>query len=164
MLKSDDDIATVKQQVASVQKLCETGGFNLTKFVCKDKQVMESVPPEKRSVDTDRILDNTETIERALGVSWCLETDTIKFRINLQDTPLTRRGILSTISSIYDPIGIASPFLLKGRKILQRITSLTDGCDTKVPDGIASAWSHWRNKLPELEKLSIKRCYKQWRS
>lgn len=161
MLRSDDDLETVKSTVASVQELCATGGFNLTKFVCNEREIMDSIPPEKRSVDVSRILDNsTETIERALGVSWCLESDTFEFRVNLQDTPLTPRGILSTISSFYDPTGIASPFLLKGRKILQKIISLTDEWDSKVPEDLASAWTRWRNTLPGLSSLSFNRCYK----
>jgi hypothetical protein len=31
-------------------------------------------------------------IERALGVQWCVESDTFKFRIELADRPLTRRA------------------------------------------------------------------------
>ena len=161
MLNSDDKVETVKHTVAAVQELCESGGFNLTKFVCKEKDVMESIPLEKRSNQADHEIDNnSELIERALGVHWCLESDTLEFRINLQDTPLTRRGILSTISSIYDPLGIASPFLLKGRKILQKITALSDGWDSQVPSDLASDWIQWRKELPNLEKLLVQRCYK----
>jgi hypothetical protein len=39
----------------------------------------------------------------------------------LKDKPLTRRGVLSTISSIYDPIGMAAPILLPGKKIFQEL-------------------------------------------
>ena len=105
-------------------------------------------------------ISKSTSIERALGVHWCLESDVFSFRINLQDTPLTRRGILSTISSVYDPLGIASPFLLKGRKILQKITSLNDGWDSQVPEDLAHLWTTWRVQLPKLQNLSVKRCFK----
>ena len=42
-------------------------------------------------------------MERALGVQWALESDMFSFRIVIKDQPLTRRGILSSISSVYDP-------------------------------------------------------------
>ena len=56
--------------------------------------------------------------ERALGVHWNKE-DSLCFKINLKQTKLTRRGLLSTLSSFYHPLGFASPFILKGRLILQ---------------------------------------------
>lgn len=57
--------------------------------------------------DLDLEKDRLPT-ERALGVQWCVETDILRFKVVLQERPLTRRGILSMASSIYDPIGILS--------------------------------------------------------
>ena len=58
-------------------------------------------------------------MERALGVQWCIERDSILFRIVLKDCLYTRREILSVVSSIYDPLGFVAPLLLEGKKILQ---------------------------------------------
>ena len=160
MLKSEANTKAAIKTISSVQELCSLGGFNLTKFVCGHKDVANSIPISNRSVDVIRELSKTESIERALGVHWCLNTDTLGFRITLQDSPLTRRGILATISSIYDPLGIAGPFLLKGRKILQAITSLKDGWDNQVPEELSAEWLKWRTQLPRLQEIAIPRCYK----
>lgn len=54
----------------------------------------------------DLDLDNDSLpMERALGGQWCVQSDLFKFNIMLRDRPLTRRGILSTVSSVYDPLG-----------------------------------------------------------
>ena len=53
-------------------------------------------------------------LERALGVVWCIEPDSFQFRIQLRDRPFTRRGVLATVSSIYDPSGFVVPCYLKG--------------------------------------------------
>ena len=160
MLKSEDSVGAAVAKIASVQQLCSSGGFNLTNFVCSNTNVINSIPISKRSGIVVKEFNKVEPIERALGVHWCLDADTLGFRITLQDSPLTRRGILSTISSIYDPFGFAGPFLLKGRKILQAITSLKDGWDSKVPDDLADAWVAWRAHLPRLQDISVPRCYK----
>ena len=60
-------------------------------------------------------------IEGALGVMWCVENDSFRFRIELRDRLLTRRGVLSTIGSIYDPNGYIGPVTLKGKQILQQM-------------------------------------------
>ena len=74
-------------------------------------------------------------IERALGVQWCVESDTFRFRITIKDKPLTRRGILSIVSSIYDPLGFAAPFTLKAKKLLQDLCKDEKlGWDDEVPE------------------------------
>ena len=43
-------------------------------------------------------------VERALRVQWCMENDSFQFRVTQRDMPLTRRGVMSTIRSVYDPL------------------------------------------------------------
>ena len=56
------------------------------------------------------------TIEHSLGVQWCMESDTLQFRIDLKDQPLSRRGILSTVSSVFDLLGLVAPFIPVGKE------------------------------------------------
>ena len=53
----------------------------------------------------------------------------VTFRINLIEKRLTKKGRLSTISSVYDPgiAGIAATFVLEGWKILQKLCKLNVG-------------------------------------
>ena len=159
MIKSEEDVEAAIHTVASVHDLCKTAGFNLTKYVSSHKEVTTAFPDSKKYMVVKE-LNQSDCIEQVLGVYWCIESDSLGFRITLQDTPLTRRGILSTISSIYDPLGIAGPFVLHGRKILQRITTLKDGWDSQVPEDLAELWREWRKTLPQLQNISIPRCYK----
>ena len=100
--------------------MCERGGFNLTKFISNDPRVLSRLPDEKKANSMkEECFPGSGTIERALGVFWCIENDCFCFRIELKARPLTRRGILSTISSLFDPLGVASAFVLEGKRILQ---------------------------------------------
>ena len=89
-----------------------------------------------------------------------MENDTFRFRILLKDKPFTTRGILFTVSSIYDPLGFAAPFLLQGKKILQELCKDKVEWDDPIPDEIKARWERWRQELPLLEQMSIQRCYK----
>ena len=60
-------------------------------------------------------------VERALGVMWCAESDSFRFRIEVHDRPFSRRGVLSPIGSIYDPNGYLAPVTLKVKQILQQM-------------------------------------------
>ena len=49
---------------------------------------------------------------------------------------MTRRGMLSVVSSIYDPLGLGCPFLLQGRRLLRGLCRVMHGWDEMVPDNI----------------------------
>ena len=56
--------------------------------------------------------------ERALGLVWNIKTDTFGFKISSKDKPATKRSMLSKLSSVYDPLGLSSPFVLKSIRII----------------------------------------------
>ena len=99
-------------------------------------------------------------IERALGIEWCVESDSFQFRIILKDQPLTRRGILSTVSSVYDPLGFLAPFILTGKLILQEMCREGMDWDEPLPELLRPKWEQWRSDLPSLTELKIRRCFK----
>ena len=68
--------------------------------------------------------------------------------------------MLSTVSSIYDPLGLVAPFILQGKRILQELCRDRVGWDDKVPEDIRPRWERWRSELPVLEKLKVPRCHK----
>ena len=75
------------------------------KFICNNKEVLATIPEDERRQgvrNQDLITDSLPT-ERALGIQWNLEHDYLGFCVDLKDTPATRRGMLSTVSSLYDP-------------------------------------------------------------
>ena len=78
----------------------------------------------------------------------------------MQDKPLSRRGILSTVSSVIDPLGLVAPFILTGKRILQELCLDGVGWDDEIPDELRPQWEKWRAELPVLERLRIARCHK----
>ena len=136
--------------------------MRLHKFISNSKEVIAKIAPEDRAKgvkDLD-LQSDVLPIERAVGVQWCVESDTIQFRIVLQDKPLTRSGILSTVSSVYDPLGFLAPVILTRRQILQSLCRDKSDWDDPVPKSLRHKWERWRSSLQHLEKLKIQRRYK----
>ena len=127
------------------------------------KEVVESIPVESRAKEIKEIDLNRDLLppERVLGVEWNIENDAFKFRITLKDKPLTRRGILLTVSSVYDPLGFAAPFLLRGKRILQLLCKENIGWDDAIPDKLRMQWEMWRSELPLREMVEVPRCFKR---
>ena len=146
-LKSVDTIEHATTLIQQTKEMCAKGGLRLHKFISNSKEVISTISQEDRASTLKNLdLHNDRLpIERALGVYWCVESDTFQMRITLQDTPLTRRGILSTISSIYDPLGLVAPVLLVGKQLLQELCREGTDWDDSVPDQIRIRWEKWRN-------------------
>ncbi|KAK3744012.1 hypothetical protein QZH41_004822 [Actinostola sp. cb2023] len=110
--------------VSQLRELLSKGGFHLTKWISNSKEVIDSVPASERAASVkDLDFDNAVLTERALGVQWNVHVDTFSYKIASKEKPATRRGILSIVSSVYDPLGFVSPCILLAKIILQDLCS-----------------------------------------
>ena len=164
LLKSVSSIPKAINMVAELRELLSRGGFNLTKWISNSKEVLNSIPESDRAPRVANMnLGEDLPMERALGVSWNVERDTFVFNIKENKSPLTRRGILSTISTLFDPLGLVAPINLKAKAILQQLCKNKVGWDQELPQKSTYQWLNWLSALPCLSNLSIARCYKPQR-
>ena len=163
----DDGLVSVTSDAEAIQlikearQLCSTGKLRLHKFVSNSNNVLKSIPKEEcaESVkDLDMALGEP-LMERALGVQWCVFSDDFQFRVTVKQRPLTRRGVLSTVASIYDPLGFLAPFVLLGKQILQQMCRDKVGWDEPLPEELRTQWESWLQDLQKLSNIKIRRCY-----
>ncbi|XP_068717276.1 uncharacterized protein [Montipora capricornis] len=112
--------------VKSAQATLATANLRLHKVVSNSVEVMKAFPAEDRAKDV-RDLDlrhDSLPAQRSLGVFWDLETDAFTFKVSLPEKPFTRRGVLSIVNSVYNPLGFAVPVMLEGRKILLQLVHM----------------------------------------
>ena len=112
------------------------GTFELHKWHSNVKELeaasLEPVPEGKTYAKKQLNITRREGAS-LLGLPWDKENDTIAESFPLEKAEPTKRGILSKVARIYDPLGLASPISLRG-KLLYR-----DVCDAK---------RNWDDKLP----------------
>ena len=137
------------------------GGFRLTKWCSSSKKVLASIPEAERAdpchpslnLDLDEL-----PVKRALGLHWTVEDDTFKFSIVKLDNPETKRGVLATIASLYDPLGFATPITLVVKALLQSLWQVKLDWD-ELPPNELQEWKEWKEGLPALVQDTIPRCY-----
>ena len=96
--------------------------------------------------------------DKALGICWNVADDTFSFKIKLDRTSLTKRTMLSMISSIYDPLGFAAPFVLEERRILQSLCNQNLPWDMEVNDDAKKEWNKFITRLKHVDELYVRRC------
>ena len=144
--------------VSELKKLAAEGGFNLTKWISNSPDVITEVPfsdPSKKA--QERVFD-TLTEERALGVCWRVQEDQLSFQVQRMEQPRTKRGVLSMLSSVYDPLGLASPFVLRARRIIQNLCCTKIGWDDPIDEMEREQWDQWVSGLLDMDKICMSRC------
>ena len=146
---------------AELRALTQKGGFRLTQWTSNSREVLNSIPESERAKNVKEVdLDHEELpSEKALGVFWRVETDTLGFQVTCLEKAASRRGVLSVVSSVYDPLGMVAPFILSGKIIVQELCRLRLGWDDQIPDEILTRWQRWLSSLLHLDSFSISRCY-----
>ena len=164
----DDCLKSVKtgdqavSLVRDIQAVLKGGGFHISKWVSNNRTVMRSIPVQERAaVVKDLDLDSDKLpVERTLGVNWSAESDVFSFTVDVKDHPHTRRGILSTVSSIYDPLGFLAPMILNAKSLLQELCQLQISWDEPIPEKYDQKWCRWLQEINELRNFEVGRCFK----
>ncbi|XP_064115215.1 uncharacterized protein LOC135221344 [Macrobrachium nipponense] len=116
---NDKDLSmrTAKDLIA----LCNAGGWRLNQWSWNCKEVLSTIPESERDISVATLdLSKYELpTERALGVHWSMEEYSFTFKVCLKDMPLTQRGALSMVMSIYDPMSMVVVATLPLKLIIQ---------------------------------------------
>ena len=99
--------------------------------------MLKSIRDEDRrkNVSDEALIFGKLPENKALGVKWNISKDTLGVQTKIAENPSTRRGLLSVLSSIYDPpLGLRGPFLLKGRLIIQQLCRDRLGWDETIDE------------------------------
>ena len=157
-------VATVEQATRlarQLMSLLQRGGFKLTKWVCNSSVVMSSIPEEHcRNQSHICFQDDGSFGERALGVMWDTEADKLTFAVTMNNKPFTRRGVMSVVCSLFDPLGLVSPFILPAKRIMQELCRRKVSWDDNLPDTELNSWKKWTKDLSRLCEVRVNRCVK----
>jgi hypothetical protein len=141
--------------VQNTIQLLAKRGLHLHKFVSNIPEVLEMIP--NLSCEKESVSLNPD--QRALGLEWNIKEDCFQFLSSVKEGPTTRRGILSAVYSLYDPLGLLSPVTLTGRQILQDICQTGSDWDDPLPQGLVDRYQHWKESLQKLKEIKVPRCF-----
>ena len=162
-LHSTNSAVSAIEVLSKTMSLLKTYNMKLHKVISNSQEVLDAFPGAVRATAITT-LPSEGGNTAALGVQWNTKNDNFLLIPNLPSRPFTKRGILSTINSLFDPIGIASPVILYGRimqrQILQNNSHLEKyDWDDLLPSQYFDPWSNWLNSLDQLSNFKIPRSF-----
>lgn len=163
----DDGLTSVPTEKEAIdllkrtQKMLAASNLKLHKIASNSNNVMKAFSPQDLAKDLKDLDLGAETLplQRSLGLIWNLESDSFGFQVSLKEKPFTKRGILSTVQSLYDPLGFVSPITVQGKALVRELSSKEHDWDDPLPSDKQVSWKLWKESLLELEELHIKRRY-----
>lgn len=158
---------TVKDAVHILKMTIETlqlSNIRLHKICSSDNEVTEAFPPSELARNSFVELNEQNTTS-TLGLRWMCSSDRLVIQSEVPERPFTRRGILATVNSVFDPLGISSPILLDGKHLQRKIIASANTTDEhfwdeELPDLFRASWLMWKKSLTQLSGLSIPRSYR----
>lgn len=120
----------------ATQEMLALSNLHLHKTASNKVEVMKSFPAENlaKQVRNLDLSTGLPSVQRCLGVSWYMSEDVFIFQVADQVRPYTRCGVLSTINSLFDPLGFTAPVVIQGRLLLRALTTKSCDWDAPLPD------------------------------
>nr|XP_055056164.1 uncharacterized protein LOC129440699 [Misgurnus anguillicaudatus] len=103
----------------NAQAILAASNLRLHKIASNRIEVMRAFPLDDLAEnlrDLNLAVDLSH-MQRSLGVGWDVSKDNFTFQVPDDEKPYTRRGILSTVNSLFDPFGFVAPVIIKGRSL-----------------------------------------------
>ena len=88
--------------------------MNLREWITNSKEVNNQIKEEDRM---------KEQITKVLGLVWNTNTDELSIstkKFEVQEPATTKRQVLTTLASIYDPLGMMTPVTVKMKIFLRK--------------------------------------------
>lgn len=160
-LKSLPSVTEAINLLKATQDMLAISNLRLHKIASNSLAVMQAFPSTDYAKDLKDLnleIDFPPT-QRSLGLSWNLQDDTFTFNVTSSDKPFTHRGILATVNSLFDPLGLMAPIAVQGKLLLRELTSTAADWDTPLCPEKESEWNAWRDSLQDPIQFKMPRAY-----
>lgn len=167
LLDSVDTEAEAIQLAKDVRMIHQKAGFEIRNWHSNSANVLTelhttSLPSKNLDIKPEL------TTEKVLGMWWSTQSDTFSYSVSykkINDDILngkrrpTKREVLRTLMSVFDPLGFLASFLVLLKILLQRIWRSNIEWDEEIGDELYDDWLLWTKLLPAVAKIEIPRSY-----
>jgi len=137
-------------------KILGKHGFELKKWSSNTRELLADIPSEDRTSGS-MTFDGEKVAIQVLGLQWNPGEDSLGYDFSSIQFVFTKRGVLSVIARIFDPLGLLAPVLLLAKHLMQSIWLSKIAWDDKLPSEIAESWSLFISELPSLSSVRVPR-------
>lgn len=113
---SEEELLRVQTDVIG---LLRSGGCELKKWSSNSQCILKRLPVADCAQHISFDPKNEHSV-KVLGLHWDTKIDVFAYHTNIKTTPRTKRGVLSTIARLFDPVGALGPTILWAKCFMQQ--------------------------------------------
>lgn len=152
-----DDVDSIRSKRDDLNHLLQKGGFRLRKWASNTPALLDDIAQDDHGLACPKSFKCDDSL-KILGVVWNPASDAFQFRISKCDSiPNTKRGILSAIAKLFDPLGWVTPVIITAKIIMQKLWLQSCDWDDRVPENTLQIWTQYYVQLPRLNCLILPR-------
>jgi len=138
-------------------QVLQCAGMELKKWASNTTFILDKVPSEDRAYEPLALDDSAGTGTKVLGLQWSHQDDTFIYNFQPERHVSTKRGMLSLIARMFDPLGLLSPVTFFAKALMQRVWKAGLSWDEPLPQEIAEPWCNFVDDLSNLQCVRIPR-------
>lgn len=162
LLLSLNSVEEALEVYKELTNIFDSVGFVLRKWSSNEQVILNKIVHDNENDNVENLIEIKNTKElKTLGISWISSSDTLNYSIKFEDTThnyVTKRIILSTISKIFDPLGLIGPATIKAKILIQKLWQLNYSWDEQLPPDLLDSWNSFAKQLSSLNDICIPRC------
>eukprot|EP00117_Sycon_ciliatum_P018644 scpid5610/ scgid2568/ len=148
-VRTDEEALPVHDQAKSI---FAEASMNLREWTSSSAVVRAALPE-------DDLLTSRRT--KVLGLLWDTHADVLTIpeskMLRCPSQPVTKRTILSGLSSLYDPLGLLLPITLQARLLLRELWQVQLDWDSPLPAHLADRWAAISTMMSTATSLPVPR-------
>ncbi|XP_053686303.1 uncharacterized protein LOC128735844 [Sabethes cyaneus] len=167
-LDSVDTADEAVELVRDVQYVHQQAGFEIRNFSSNAPEVLDRLGESREPCSKTMNLEKLKHVERVLGLVWQPSLDVFTFDIGghadirkliESEVVPTKRQVLRTIMTLFDPLGFVAHFTVGGKIIMQNVWKSGTNWDECIPEELVYEWRRWGYMLLQLEQVQVPRCF-----
>ncbi|CAI6371615.1 unnamed protein product [Macrosiphum euphorbiae] len=132
-------------------------GMELKKWASNVPVLLDKIPSEDRTCEPLSLDDSAGTGTKVLGLQWSHQDDAFMYTFQPERHVSTKRGMLSLIARMFDPLGLLSPVTFFAKTLMQRVWKAGLSWDEQLPLDMAEVWRSFVVDLSNLQCVRIPR-------
>ncbi|XP_027839404.2 uncharacterized protein LOC114121329 [Aphis gossypii] len=142
----------------NILRILDSAKMPLRKWCSNSKSLLEQI--DNTNDDELFVLElGEDDIIKSLGLGWKPVVDIFQFNVAIsgKNSETTKRGLLSALNSIFDPLGFLAPVLVIGKIFLQQLWLVKTDWDSPLSAEIVQKWHQYWSDINTLKTLEIPR-------
>lgn len=164
---SFDTVEEGRDVAEQVARIHGEGGFYIRGFVSNNYELIQNLPQEDSNTER-QIETSPNNNTKILGMWWDTASDMLRFKLDEErigldlingDVTPTKRMVLRIVMMVFDPLGLLSFLILKGKLVVKAIWRTNVTWDEQINDEEMVLWKQWLIELRNITNVEIRRWY-----